>query len=252
MGMLLGSVGSRDLSIHHNLFAHNRHRNPRIKAMGLVDVVNNVVYNSGSGNGWRSPTYVHGGRGVVPVNYIANYFKPGPQSGSADWYIDTREVVQVYAEGNIVPNEVIDPDSVDMLVDARHRAPPVSATSASDAYSGVLARAGASGALSCDGTFYVRRDSVDARIVNEVAEGVGRIIDEPSQVGGWPELSGGTPCTDSDHDGMPDEFETRYGLNPADPSDGSVDSDGDGYTNVEEFLNSPAPGDGRGGRRTRP
>jgi hypothetical protein len=241
MGMLLGSVGARDISIHHNLFAHNRHRNPRIKTMGTTDVVNNVVYNSGSGNGWRSPTYVHGARGVVPVNYIANFFKPGPDSGSADWFIDTSEVVQVYAIGNIVPKEVIDPDSRDMLVGARHPAAPVTTTIAFAAYFRVLAEAGASRGLNCDGTHYVTRDPVDDRIVNDVKQGTGRIIDDPSEVGGWPNLVGGIPCADSDHDGMPDEFETLYGFDPTNASDGSADSDGDGYTNVEEFLNSTAP-----------
>jgi pectate lyase len=241
MGMLLGSEGARDISIHHNLFAHNRHRNPRIKTMGTTDVVNNVVYNSGSGNGWRAPTYVHGARGVVPVNYIANFFKPGPDSGSADWFIDTSEVVQVYAIGNIVPKEVIDPDSRDMLVGARHPAAPVTTTIAFAAYFRVLAEAGASRGLNCDGTHYVTRDPVDDRIVNDVKQGTGRIIDDPSEVGGWPNLVGGIPCADSDHDGMPDEFETLYGFDPTNASDGSADSDGDGYTNVEEFLNSTAP-----------
>ena len=241
MGMLLGSVGSRDLSIHHNLFAHNRHRNPRIKTMGTTDVVNNVVYNSGSGNGWRAPTYAHGGRAVVPVNYIANYFKPGPDSGSAEWFIDTAEVVEVYIGGNIVPKAVIDPDSRDMLVGTRHPAAPITTTSALAAYSRVLAEAGASRGLNCDGTFYATRDRVDERIVNDVKQGTGRIIDDPSEVGGWPNLVGGIPCADSDHDGMPDEFETLYGLDPTDASDGPADSDGDGYTNVEEFLNSTAP-----------
>jgi pectate lyase len=241
MAMLLGSDGSRDLSIHHNLFAHNRHRNPRIKTMGTVDVVNNVVYNSGSGDGWRSPTYVHGGRAVVPVNYIANYFKPGPDSGSAEWFIDTKEVVRVYATGNIVPNEIIDPDSRDLLVDARHPAPPVTTTSASEAYDQVLEQAGASRGLNCDGTLYVSRDSADARIVKDVEQGTGRIIDDPSEVGGWPSLVGGIPCADSDHDGMPDVFEALHGWDPADASDGPADSDGDGYTNVEEFLNSTSP-----------
>ena len=128
-----------------------------------------------------------------------------------------------------------------MLVGARHPAAPITTTSAFAAYSQVLAEAGASRGLNCDGTPYVTRDRVDERIVNDVERGTGRIIDDPSEVGGWPNLVGGIPCADSDHDGMPDEFETLYGLDPTDASDGPADSDGDGYTNVEEFLNSTAP-----------
>ena len=85
------------------------------------------------------------------------------------------------------------------------------------------------------------RDSVDQRIVDEVIGGTGRIIDHPSQVGGWPAISNGAPPDDSDLDGMPDNWETSQGLNPNDPADGAADADGNGYTNVEEYLNSLAP-----------
>ena len=238
MGMLLGSDGSRDMSIHHNLFAHNRHRNPRIKTMGTIDVVNNVVYNSGSGNGWRSPTYVHGGRGVVPANYVGNYFKPGFDTGAAEWFIDTKEIVEVYVEGNIVPNEVIDPASVDMLVDTRHDTPPIVTTSAPVAYVQVLEQAGSSRGLECDGTPYARRDSADLRIVEEVRNGTGWIIDEPEEVGGWPVLYAGVACADGDHDGMPDEWEVLKELDAADPSDRN-DLAPSGYTWLETYLNPP-------------
>jgi hypothetical protein len=40
---------------------------------------------------------------------------------------------------------------------------------------------------------------------------------------------------------MPDEWEIRYHLNPNDPGDASLDSDGDGYTNIEEYLNGTQP-----------
>jgi hypothetical protein len=46
---------------------------------------------------------------------------------------------------------------------------------------------------------------------------------------------------DSDGDGMPDDWEKARGLNPNNPSDGSADTDEDGYTNVEEFLNGTDP-----------
>jgi pectate lyase len=40
---------------------------------------------------------------------------------------------------------------------------------------------------------------------------------------------------------MPDTWELSYGLNPSDPSDGPQDADGDGYTNLEEYLNNTNP-----------
>ena len=40
---------------------------------------------------------------------------------------------------------------------------------------------------------------------------------------------------------MPDEWEMTAGLNPEDSSDGPLDRNGDGYTNLEEYLNSLVP-----------
>lgn len=49
------------------------------------------------------------------------------------------------------------------------------------------------------------------------------------------------PYEDSDGDGMPDQWERRFGLNPRDPKDATLDTDGDGYTNIEKFLNATDP-----------
>ena len=51
----------------------------------------------------------------------------------------------------------------------------------------------------------------------------------------------GTPYVDSDHDGMPDAWEIAHGLNPHDPSDASQDLNGDGYTNIEDYINGLDP-----------
>lgn len=46
---------------------------------------------------------------------------------------------------------------------------------------------------------------------------------------------------DADKDGMPDSWEQRYGLNPNDPADAGKDKDGDGFTNLEEYLAKDDP-----------
>jgi hypothetical protein len=81
--------------------------------------------------------------------------------------------------------------------------------------------------------------------VSEVRQRKGSIIDTQEQVGGWPTLRSKVGPVDSDDDGMPDSWERRHGLNPHDPTDGSADKDGNGYTNLEEYLNSIRPSKSR-------
>ena len=52
-----------------------------------------------------------------------------------------------------------------------------------------------------------------------------------------------TVLADSDQDGLPDVFESAYGLNPFDPSDAVLDSDHDGLSNAEEYLAGTDPSD---------
>ena len=66
------------------------------------------------------------------------------------------------------------------------------------------------------------------------------VITDPRQMGGYPEYKG-EPRLDSDGDGMPDEWEIMYGLNPNDPSDANGDINGDGYTNIEKYINGIDP-----------
>ena len=90
----------------------------------------------------------------------------------------------------------------------------------------VLAKAGCS----------LSRDAVDTRIAEEVKNGSGKLIDKPSDVGGWPELDGTSAIADTDQDGIPDEWETKYGMNPNDVSDAGKISLVTGYTNIEVYA----------------
>jgi hypothetical protein len=115
---------------------------------------------------------------------------------------------------------------------------PVYQQTALEAYESVLAHAGAT---------LPRRDAVDRRIVESVRTGkVSRgngIINDPREVGGYPDYSFSPEEApiDSDRDGMPDDWEKSHGLNAEQAADGNLDSDGDGYTNVEEYLNGTNP-----------
>jgi len=231
------------ISWHHNLWAHNKARNPRLgdnydkPPYPTFDVRNNVIYDYGDIASGLT-------QGVLKVNYVANYIRPGPSSkagtpihigGPSDLRFFIRENVFEGNEGLTADNALFfDPVMIEGKRQVQTVAEPfhmlaVTTVSAHKAYEAVLQMAGAS---------LPRRDSVDARIVEEVRQRKGSIIDSQNQVGGWPELKSTTPPVDSDNDGMPDSWERSHGLNPKDASDSAADKNKDGYTNLEEYLNS--------------
>ncbi|WP_207425454.1 polysaccharide lyase family 1 protein [Pedobacter sp. SYSU D00535] len=143
-----------------------------------------------------------------------------------------------------------------MKVDKPFPMAKISVLPAQQAYEYVLANTGAT---------LPKRDPVDTRVIEMVRTGKvnplknvklpetqfkhrrlpidsykNGIITDISQVGGYPEYKG-KPYKDSDNDGMPDDWETKNGLNPKDASDASKDKNNDGYTNIEDYLNSVVP-----------
>jgi hypothetical protein len=86
------------------------------------------------------------------------------------------------------------------------------------------------------------RDTADERLIRDILARRGRLLNSQKEVGGWdpyPEIKRPSGW-DSDGDGMPDEWERQHGLNPRNSADGNSDHDGDGYTNLEEYLNELA------------
>jgi pectate lyase len=242
--------GSENISVLQNLIAHYGERGPLVQACGIVQIVNNISYNplwTFAHQQLNCPNY------ASYVNWIGNYHKRGPDSTSnTDLKVipadnGTMYAGKVYVQGNIGPSRAttsqpdsdwVNSGSRSFLVTVPAIAPIVTTTDALTAYNSVLANAGNNAGLNCDGTWFARRDSIDTRIVNEVINGTGHIIDNPSEVGGWITPAAGTPCMDSDHDGMPDVWELAHGLNPTNAADGSQISSS-GYTYLEEFLNGP-------------
>lgn len=134
---------------------------------------------------------------------------------------------------------------------------PFPIMSANEAYDFVMDNVGAT---------FPKRDIVDQRVIEQVKTGKvyydknlnpedfyqfeyrrlpkdsykHGIITDVKQVGGYPEYKG-KPYKDSDNDGIPDAWEIKYGLNPNDPSDANGDLSGDGYTNIEKYINGIDP-----------
>ena len=244
-GFMIGSSttdATTRVSAHHNLLAHNRRRMPFIQGEALADFVNNTIYNWGNDD---SPlSYAGRINNNAKVNYVGNHITPGPNSNDAYAIESTSGSPQIYVEGNYSSmhrTQDTDPENAMVTIGDRKFVVeyPFSTTSlqtqsATDAHQLVLAQAGA---------IMPMRDSVDARVASDAENGTGSIIDDPSEVGGWPTLAAGTPPTDSDNDGMPDDFEDANGLDPNDPLD-ALDTGlsrsftgEDGYLNVEVYIN---------------
>lgn len=218
-----------------------------------MDYRNNVVYNWG----FQS---AYGGE-IWPRNWINNYYKPGPATEAnvaRRIFYQTDARGRMFADGNYILGfpEISknnwnggidfgaegDAAEATLKVEKPFVVAPVRTQTAEEAFERVLKSAGAS----------LARDSVDTRIIDEIRTGTARfgatyggggkgIIDSQRDVGGWPELKSTAAPADADGDGMPDDWERRHGLNWNDAADGALDRDGDGYTNVEEYLNLLTP-----------
>ena len=272
------TLGGENCSFMRNLWADNTGRNPSIGWHGIFNFVNNVIFN------WVHRS-VDGGDYRAQYNIINNYFKPGPltpKNNPVGYRILKPEsgrsklkypvFGRAYVNGNVMEgNERVTRNNWDggvqvedepnagkyidyIMVNKPLPMPDIHITSANDAFTYVLANAGAT---------LPKRDAVDIRVTEQVRTGKIKysenvklpetqfkhrrlpidsykqgIITDISQVGGYPEYKG-TPYKDSDNDGMPDDWEIRNKLNPKDSSNASKYNK-DGYTNIEVYLNSIA------------
>jgi hypothetical protein len=265
-GSISGGIGS----FHHNLLANCTDRNWSLAGgynqsgayTGVLDIRNNVVYN------WTARTT---DGGVARMNYVNNYYKPFPNNPYVKWLLKLDPIdpahgtEQYYMAGNIMEGQDYENDNwkafyngpaVEKLVrvDQPLFESFVTTHSAREALTNVLADVGAT---------LPKQDIIDRRIIQEAHDGTARysgtkgptygdrpsrnfagIIDQPTDDKDakdspnypWPEYRTYNVPADSDHDGIPDEWEKRAGLNPNDPADANQDRDNDGYTNLEEYL----------------
>ena len=245
-GSLLRGGKGAQMSFHHNLWAHHSARMPRpgnyltpqADPVGaFFNFRSNVFYNwGGSYAGYNADSGEKAS--LSQYNFVDNAYKTGPDSKKPIAFDERNPLAKAYFAGNSMNGAMpADPWSLvsgqtgpGYRLAAPVAMPPVTADPAPRAFERVLASAGAS----------LARDSVDARVVETVRSGTGRLIDSQGEVGGWPELASGPARADADQDGMPDDWELRQGLNPRSAADAYNDRDRDGYPELEEWLNELA------------
>jgi hypothetical protein len=252
-----GIWGGRHASFHHNLFAHCNNRTPRFDGIRNspienVDYRNNVIYNWGGNN-------VYAGEGGN-YNIVNNYYKAGPStSPSAKYNVANpykREDIpygKFYIQGNYIDgssevtadnwlgvkmNNGTKEDAARSKLLSPFATEEIATQTAPDAYNAVLKIAGAS----------FRRDTLDERIINDVKNGTGKLIDVQGNyphatpyektVTAWPALKSLPSPVDADKDGMPDDWERKNGLNPDDPLDAGTNKLHQQYSNIEIYINS--------------
>ncbi len=240
-GMLIG-VSVDNISILNNYFAHNHARNPRLSNEGFVEVRNNIIFNPRGFGIKISNSKI---KNTQHLNIVGNYFFKGRSTkfsngisiwspeeyngkiylsgnkgfyGSEDWEIvdkwQTREPVNNY-------------DHIELknpFMDLESPLPEIE-----DLFNDLEITLGASLPV---------RDHVDERVVSDFFKYEGSVINSQDEVGGWGEYKSGNPLSDSNINGLPDSFESRYGIGSEDLNE---DYDNDGYVNFEEFLNGTNP-----------
>lgn len=276
------TIGGLNSTFVRDLWANNISRNPSIGMYGDFNFANNVIFNwwnrsadGGDNNSFFNfiNNYYKPGP-ITPLDQPIGHRILKPEAGRDKRF--ANNFGGVYASGNIIEgNEKVTKDNWDggiqigdmpnagRFTDSIRQSKPypmakITLLTAKQAYDYVLENVGA---------FLPVRDAVDKRIIEDVRTGkisyvpntdnsIGKefvkhrlpddsykkgIITSPAQVGGWPEYKG-TPYKDSDNDGIPDEYETKHGLNPHDAKDASaIAKNGGGYTNIEVYLNSLVP-----------
>jgi hypothetical protein len=229
-------------SWYGNLFANAHGRCPLAKSN--TQYVNNVVYN-------YQYAYAAGDTsGIFWHDLVHNYFIAGPSTNTpGDDFYQMNAGQTVYINGNLLDSNK---DGTLNGADAGYpggtthsttaNSPDTATmptTSAADSYAAVLANAGASP---------THRDQVDALVIADLKSlgKAGSLWTTQTATGlgnsGYGTLAGGTATTDTDKDGMPDAWETKYGLNPNSATDATGDFDKTGYTNIEKYINGLVDG----------
>ncbi|MEZ4270396.1 MAG: hypothetical protein R3C68_02820 [Myxococcota bacterium] len=230
-GTLIAYRPTNNITFHHNFSAHHINRcgaqfhwvgEKPVPAGGVnLDLRNNIFYNCGFQQIYRSELPPPGG---VNFNLIGNYAKSGPDTpaGSMMFGLDGT----IYMNDNLYPGQsIMSIYSNPTYLNVPHPFPPITTTSALEAYDDVLTWVGS-----------WPRDAMTTRTIHEANTGTGTLgkLDDPLNT----DLGPAAPA-DADGDGIADEWESSHGLDPNNAQD-SRQIHSSGYAHIEVYLNEVA------------
>ena len=205
------------------------------------------VTNSSDGTGTKASNYPGGKWGKFYIS--GNYVTAASSPANYDWNGVTIDACKDAGVTTPTKDQLKIPEVETGLVTTH---------TAETAYEKVLSYAGASKARDCIDARYERevrnnspecvgsaetyRENGTTKTVSSHPKGIIDVTaDALKPHGGVYTLDPGTPKTDTDLDGIPDDWELANGLNPNDASDAnaySIDSEKQFYSNLEVYVNS--------------
>lgn len=245
-----GIWGGRNASFHHNILAHHTSRNPRLDHpflywgtdrllyRGTVEVYNNVIYN------WRDKVCYGGEEGWWI--FASNYFRPGPDTKLTTEFLESSTYPNPYATnghyhiyGNVVEgNEAISEDNwLGVTIKGDKQKEDLLMATPRKMYGEADPTQVFMDLLEENGAGAKPADKADQRVLKDILNYEGSIINSQEDVCGWPALKAKRAPKDSDGDGIPNRWERRNGLNPKDGTDGAKISPS-GYSYLELYLHS--------------
>jgi uncharacterized protein YjdB len=252
--------GDTNDDFHHNMLVNIGHRLPLYNTRS-GRWVNNIVYN------WQF--YALLTQGGVKMDIIGNRYVAGNlNNGNTNHEFDFNNSQSdddpdgsnpgppsIYLSGNVGPHQS-NPNGDQTVMtsqgsengDSGKSVPsswfrgspiggesfPIEADDEGDLDSVMLGTVGNSRGVDCNGNWVGHRDSNDSRIVSQYQNGAsGTFFTSASQ----PSVSGGSACTESLHDGIPDQWKSANGLSTSDPSLYKQIAP-NGYTYLENYMNA--------------
>lgn len=249
MGLLLGPE-SHNISLHHNIFAHNGERNPQIYNGNSVEMINNIIYN------WTVAATIAGGCSYDPpsgskLNLIGNNYIAGPSTFdyTEDSHTVNRSIListcwhdaQIYMKDNFGPRlehtgivsdwQLAKNETYNTIIADQPTLPlsGVSVWSRLQNLDKVLELAGAISPV---------RDTTDQRIIEDIRKESGQLKDSQDSTEAWKDYREVRDTSnDRDSDGLPDTWEDTYNLNADSANDAALPSTNNGYSNIENYIN---------------